>query len=374
MRFFRYSNKKGVISLIGVVLFLSFFLNTSSVLAVVDITPPEILDVKIKNDPLQIGEEIYVEAKIEDDSGIAQVLIEVEGYNYTMIPKNTNKWIFESWAAKTAGSYQLTIYVLDNSKNWNQASVTIKVVPDETPPSVIIVEEPKEITEKEEILTVSLVAEDISGIKQALLEFEGMNYSMVNIPDTEVWKYQLKVPEEEGTYSYKIYIEDMNGNWNITFNSFEVIGETSTEIEEEDKEGVSELESPPFLPIIFLISILFLAGFILGGFFIKSKMEKSQVLDREEQSLIEKISDTYKISAQLEAKKNQPPMKSVEVECPVCHLKKEINIPENQISESSGIVTISIPKNVVCPHTFQIFLGRSFEIRGYQQVDYEVEN
>ncbi len=63
--------------------------------------------------------------------------------------------------------------------------------------------------------------------------------------------------------------------------------------------------------------------------------------------------------------------RSVQVQCPTCHLSSIIHIPKNMIKKI-GLTTISIPKDTICKHQFQIFLDTSLTIRGYQIVDFEV--
>ncbi|MFX1398573.1 MAG: DUF2341 domain-containing protein [Promethearchaeota archaeon] len=66
------------------------------------------------------------------------------------------------------------------------------------------------------------------------------------------------------------------------------------------------------------------------------------------------------------------PLRPVQVACPRCRAMKEINLPENLVTETSTITTVSVPKNLICEHPFMFFLDRHFEIRGYESVDYQI--
>ncbi len=62
----------------------------------------------------------------------------------------------------------------------------------------------------------------------------------------------------------------------------------------------------------------------------------------------------------------------IEVICPVCKSKKIIQIPKSIINQASQLTTISVPKDKVCQHHFQLFLDKNFSIRGYQKVDFQL--
>lgn len=66
--------------------------------------------------------------------------------------------------------------------------------------------------------------------------------------------------------------------------------------------------------------------------------------------------------------------KSVLIICPICKIKKQVNIPKSIISEAKQLTSISISKNIVCEHHFQVFIDKNFIVRGYQKVDYQLEN
>jgi hypothetical protein len=65
--------------------------------------------------------------------------------------------------------------------------------------------------------------------------------------------------------------------------------------------------------------------------------------------------------------------KKVQVICPICKSRDIVGIPELKRSLNSQLTTISIHKGLICPHHFQVFMDRDFQIRGYQKVDLELE-
>lgn len=66
--------------------------------------------------------------------------------------------------------------------------------------------------------------------------------------------------------------------------------------------------------------------------------------------------------------------KKILVSCPLCKVKKLIQIPPSVIEGKKELTTISIPKGKICDHHFQIFVDRHYIIRGYQKVDYELSD
>jgi hypothetical protein len=64
----------------------------------------------------------------------------------------------------------------------------------------------------------------------------------------------------------------------------------------------------------------------------------------------------------------------VEFICPVCKSKKFLDVPKSVIAEAKQLTTMSIARGLVCGHQFQAFVDKQFQVRGYQRVDFELEN
>jgi len=73
--------------------------------------------------------------------------------------------------------------------------------------------------------TITINATDLSGIRQVLIEFEGLNHSMTNIGG-DYWQYDTWTPSQIGNYTYIIFIEDNCNLWNSVSNSIKVIDTT----------------------------------------------------------------------------------------------------------------------------------------------------
>jgi hypothetical protein len=61
----------------------------------------------------------------------------------------------------------------------------------------------------------------------------------------------------------------------------------------------------------------------------------------------------------------------VKIICPECSISEELQIPKKIINQSKQLTTVSIPSNLICEHSFQVFIDKNFHIRGYQKVDFD---
>ncbi len=62
----------------------------------------------------------------------------------------------------------------------------------------------------------------------------------------------------------------------------------------------------------------------------------------------------------------------IQVICPICKTRDIVGIPPSRLNNKSQLTTISVHKGLICPHHFQFFMDKNFQIRGYQKVDLEL--
>jgi hypothetical protein len=60
------------------------------------------------------------------------------------------------------------------------------------------------------------------------------------------------------------------------------------------------------------------------------------------------------------------------VTCPICNIKKTVDIPKSLIQGASHLTAVLIPKNAICVHTFHAFVDKNLIVRGYQKTDFEL--
>jgi len=196
-----------------------------------DFTPPTYLNLIESSDPLELGDTEVISINVTDLSGIKQVYIEFPGVNYSMTNIDGNTWQNDSWTPNSVGNYTYTIWMEDNYNNWNSTTGTIEVI-DTTPPTysdLIESADPLQIGQNETI-SIKVFDSPGSGVNQVILEYESLNHTMENVgPNT--WSWSNWRPSSENIYNYKIHMQDMENNWNMTSGAITVVNTTGIVIE-----------------------------------------------------------------------------------------------------------------------------------------------
>ena len=66
--------------------------------------------------------------------------------------------------------------------------------------------------------------------------------------------------------------------------------------------------------------------------------------------------------------------RNIRVICPICKSDKELDFPNSIINNAKQLTTVSVPTGAVCEHHFQMFIDKDFKVRGYQKVDFELDD
>ena len=62
----------------------------------------------------------------------------------------------------------------------------------------------------------------------------------------------------------------------------------------------------------------------------------------------------------------------IRLTCPRCKKERFLKVPRELTKHSEHLTTISIPSDFVCKHSFQAFIDRDFNVRAYQNADFEI--
>jgi len=62
----------------------------------------------------------------------------------------------------------------------------------------------------------------------------------------------------------------------------------------------------------------------------------------------------------------------IRLTCPRCKKEKFLKVPTELTKHSEHLTTISIPSEFVCKHSFQAFIDKDFNVRAYQNADFEI--
>ena len=58
--------------------------------------------------------------------------------------------------------------------------------------------------------------------------------------------------------------------------------------------------------------------------------------------------------------------------CPKCETQKRIKVPSKIITKSGTVITIGIPVGLICDHSFQAYVDKYSDVRGYHIVDFVI--
>lgn len=71
---------------------------------------------------------------------------------------------------------------------------------------------------------------------------------------------------------------------------------------------------------------------------------------------------------------NQFSKLDVNMVCPVCKKRGKLKIPSNIVKDNRNLTLVSVPAGIICKDTFQAYIDKQFKVRGYQKIDFEVNN
>ncbi|MFX1325895.1 MAG: hypothetical protein ACFE8N_13155, partial [Promethearchaeota archaeon] len=195
-------------------------ISLTSNITVVDTNGPILSNLIESDDPLEFGETEIIQVNATDLSGIIQLLIEINGGNYTMSKIGSSTWEYNSWIPTNVGLKSYAIYASDTEGNWNSLVADI-LVEDTIGPILTSLNESADPLELGQIETIRINVTDLSGISQVTITISEANYTMINIGGS-LWEYDNWIPSSTGVKSFTIYANDTEGNLNSLTNSINV--------------------------------------------------------------------------------------------------------------------------------------------------------
>ncbi|MBD3342783.1 MAG: hypothetical protein GF353_27040, partial [Candidatus Lokiarchaeota archaeon] len=67
-------------------------------------------------------------------------------------------------------------------------------------------------------------------------------------------------------------------------------------------------------------------------------------------------------------------MTKIKVVCPKCSKKGFFELPENILKNvSRGVMSVNIPQNLFCEHSYLVYIDKNFQIRDYFFTDFKIE-
>ena len=183
---------------------------TTGNLVVEDTVSPSWSSLLESGDPLLLGLNETITINVTDLSGVNRVYLEYDDVNHSMLNIIGNQWYYSDWQPSSTGTFIYRIWMEDNNSNWNVTTGSIFVFDvDSSPPEWMNLTEDFDPLELGQNQTISVDVTDPSGINTVLLEYEGMNHSMINIGGN-TWSYSDWRPSTIGLHFYTIWMEDNN--------------------------------------------------------------------------------------------------------------------------------------------------------------------
>ena len=196
----------------------------SDSISVQDTTPPNYANLVENFDPLELGNTLTISIEATDLTGINQIKFEIDGVNITMSHIGGNTWSNNSWLPLYANIYSFTIYIQDNSNNWNSTSGKIEAI-DTISPQLSNLYEEYDPLELGQVETIQINITDLAPINSVLIEIEGINYTMSKISSI-TWEYNGWTPSSTGLKIYTIYANDSSNNGVLLTSNITVIDTT----------------------------------------------------------------------------------------------------------------------------------------------------
>ncbi|MFX1426981.1 MAG: LamG-like jellyroll fold domain-containing protein [Promethearchaeota archaeon] len=206
-----------------------------------DKTPPTFSNLMENSDPLELGNTEVISINVSDPSGINQIQIEFGGSNHSMINIGEDMWQYNSWIPTSIDNYTYTIWMEDNYNNWNSTMGIIEVIDTTSPSYSDLIESanPLQLGQNETI-TIKVYDTPGSGVNQVLLEYDSSNHTMMFIGGN-TWSWGNWKPKSIGAHTYKIYMNDIENNWNMTNGTINIASTTAPGFENHTKIDPLEL-------------------------------------------------------------------------------------------------------------------------------------
>ncbi|MHA2472230.1 MAG: hypothetical protein ACXAES_03235, partial [Promethearchaeota archaeon] len=190
-------------------------------ITVIDTVSPILVNLIETTDPLELGDTASIQLDVIDFSPILFVLIEIEGSNYTLTNTAGNTWSYNNLTPTDSGIKFYRIFTSDSANNPISLESNITVVDTLGPVLTNLIKSDESILFGQSV-SIQINAQDIAGVIEMLIEFEGSNHSMTLVSGNS-WTFTNWTPSSTGEISFKIHAKDGNGNWNSIVNEVSVM-------------------------------------------------------------------------------------------------------------------------------------------------------
>ena len=329
---------------------------------------------------------LFINASITDSFSLisaAKAMINVSApFNISMTQGVQNYWSckWDNLSDYMNGEYKIMIWAIDDVGNINQTQFIV-IRFDKTKPNVTIVS-PIAGTYGPPSLLINVSLTDsfsnISSAKAMINAVVPFNISM----NPGVGNYWSCVWDNISTYSngvYTITIWAIDEGGNVNQTQFIVItiyippiidavdgngndSDDSSDNNNSDLILIMIIIFASTLGIIAIISVVLIKKHSKLLTLPKSKVPKTcPICNKKHKEFWILCKECYDKQEKI----------TISIICPTCKSKKNIKVPKLVVEAAKNLMTLSVPRGIMCEHTFQAFVDKQFNVRGYQKVDFE---
>ena len=206
---------------------------------VLDITPPEIIDVFWTPSEPAEGEIVTVYVNITDNVNVSLAILSysTDGISWTNVSMSYN-FSIDLWVGSIPGMSALTevrfkIYANDTSGNWGVSDEYSYVVKDVSAPIIVNVSwEPSEPAENEPVMVYANITDNV-GVSSAILSYstDGVSWTNVSMSydaDSSLWVGSIPGMSALTEVRFKIYANDTSSNWCVSSEYSYVVRDVSS--------------------------------------------------------------------------------------------------------------------------------------------------
>jgi hypothetical protein len=198
-----------------------------------DTNGPEFSNLDDTPDPQEFGDFVNISVDVTDDVGVDEVWVNITSPSGGSTNVSMSKGIGDQWFYNTSyselGSFSYTVWANDTSDNWNSTGPGSFIIQDTTGPDISNLIDTPDPQQMGGDVNITVDVTDVSGVDEVWINITYPNGTSINISMNpgiaDEWYFNSSFADA-GTYSYIVWTNDTNNNWNFSGpNTFEIKGD-----------------------------------------------------------------------------------------------------------------------------------------------------
>jgi hypothetical protein len=188
-----------------------------------DLSLPELSNLLDFPDPQIPGGNVNITVDVTDDIGVSSVWVNITfpdatWNNVTMTKGSGDGWYYNT-SYSDLGSYSYTVWANDTSDNWNTTGPETFTIQDDDGPQFSNLDDNPDPQENGGYVNVTVDVTDDVAVDNVWINITYPDSSWLNVSMTQgtgdEWYHNISY-SDLGAYTYSIYANDTNDNWNTT--------------------------------------------------------------------------------------------------------------------------------------------------------------